>query len=611
MNMAISALRPLAGAECRLAQATPQWAGLAQRVHALAGALGATRAGLTDSATPASWEMHWHAPWAQPVRVQVETGWGAGGGEWLQQAASGLMAVHGRARGGMRPLGLDYLTALASVQTLTGGLACLAGQLRGGAFGNCTLDWRTASLQALGQYLAGATASEDPETLLAGHGPADAHPPFVSAEGRYFELEALDAGPWRCFWREIGVADALAGEGWRPFQLRYARAIAPLPEGLRQALAARPYAEIATVALRAGMALCPVRSHAERCADRGAQALAVDGPWRFALGAEPAPAPAGVSGALPLSGLTVVESCRRIQGPLAGHLLAQLGARVIRIEPPGGDSLRGMPPMAGDCSARFDALNHLKTVVELDLKTSTGRMAARELASQADVFLHNWAPGKAAEFTLDADDLLAVQPGLTHVYAGGWRDDVDGDGLPGTDFVAQAYCGVADQLACADGALPGSLFTALDVLGGALAAQASCAGLVARLRQQRGVAVYSSLAGAAHVLLDAGPHAWRNHGGLFATAAGWLALDCPTPASVAALARWLETPAETLAGLHAPLTARLRQRPATDWLPILAALDVPAMQVTESLSQLPERTDVGDALDAGLYSRVNVPWRFA
>lgn len=611
MNMAISALRPLAGAECRLAGASLQWGGLARRVHALAGALGATRSELAGGASPASWETHWRAPWAEPVCVRVETGWGTGGGEWLQQAASGLMAVHGRARGGLRPLGLDYLSALASVQALSGGLACLAGQLRGGRFSECTLDWRTASLQALGQYLAGATASEEPEALCASHGPAEAHPPFVSAEGRYFELEALDAGPWLRFWRELGVPDALAGEGWRPFQLRYARAIAPLPAGLRQALAARSYADIAACAQRAGMALCPVRSHAERCADRGAQALAVDGPWRFALGAEPAPAPACASGDLPLSGLTVVESCRRIQGPLAGHLLAQLGARVIRIEPPGGDSLRGMPPMAGGCSARFDALNHLKTVVELDLKTPAGRQAARELARQADVFLHNWAPGKAAEFALDADDLLAVQPGLVHVYAGGWRDEVDGEGLPGTDFMAQAYCGVADQLARADGARPGSLFTALDVLGGALAAQAACAGLVARLRQQRGVAVYSSLAGAAHVLLDAGLHSWRRHGGVFATAQGWLALECPTPASVAALARWLDTPADTLPGLQAPLAARLRQHAAADALPVLAALGAPAVQVTESLAHLPARADVGEALGAGMYSRVNVPWRFA
>ena len=50
---------------------------------------------------------------------------------------------------------------------------------------------------------------------------------------------------------------------------------------------------------------------------------------------------------LPLSGLTVVESCRRIQGPLAGHLLALLGAQVIRIEPPGGDPLRGSMLLAG------------------------------------------------------------------------------------------------------------------------------------------------------------------------------------------------------------------------------------------------------------------------
>ena len=121
---------------------------------------------------------------------------------------------------------------------------------------------------------------------------------------------------------------------------------------------------------------------------------------------------------LPLSGLTVIESCRRIQGPLAGHLLALLGAEVIRIEPPGGDPLRGMPPIADDCSARFDALNRFKTIREVDIKSLAGQAEVKEMVQHADVFLHNWAPGKAVLLNLDHEDLAATNPSLIYAYAG-------------------------------------------------------------------------------------------------------------------------------------------------------------------------------------------------
>jgi len=108
------------------------------------------------------------------------------------------------------------------------------------------------------------------------------------------------------------------------------------------------------------------------------------------------------AGELSLSGIVVLESCRRVQGPLAGHLLRMLGATVVRIEPPGGDPLRWVPPMAGDTSARFLALNRGKPAVEIDLRT--GRDEVLDLAAAADVFVHNWAPGKAARWGLEAGD---------------------------------------------------------------------------------------------------------------------------------------------------------------------------------------------------------------
>ena len=148
------------------------------------------------------------------------------------------------------------------------------------------------------------------------------------------------------------------------------------------------------------------------------------------------------------------------------------------VEPPGGDPLRAMPPCVDGCSVRFDALNQFKMVQEVDIKSAQGRQAIYELVSQSDVFLHNWAPGKAAELQLDAQDLHAVRPDLVYAYAGGWgQEQVD---APGTDFTVQAWSGIAHTISQTSDARGGSLFTVLDVLGGVMAALGISAALLRR-----------------------------------------------------------------------------------------------------------------------------------
>ena len=80
----------------------------------------------------------------------------------------------------------------------------------------------------------------------------------------------------------------------------------------------------------------------------------------------------------------MVEAGRRIQGPLAAHVLGLLGARINRVEPAGGDPLRGMPPMVGDCSARFLALNRGKQVVEANLRTAASRRRPFGISTSRD-----------------------------------------------------------------------------------------------------------------------------------------------------------------------------------------------------------------------------------
>ncbi|MBB6584192.1 CoA transferase [Ralstonia solanacearum] len=566
-------------------------------------------------------------PEALPIACDID-GWPDAPGEagrtatdFTVQAACGLMSVHGRASGRAQGLGVSYVSTLAASLALQGVFAAAIGQRRGLPGRRVSISLASAALLAVGQYLAGATAPDMPEAIRPGSTSVSARSPFVSADGVVFELETLDALPWRAFWAEAGVDMEAAGKGWHGFLLRYARAVAPLPAALLDALARLPYARIAEIAGRAGVSICPVRSLRTRASDEAARQMWQQGPWTFTrerCEGDGLPLPPA-TGTLPLSGLTVVESCRRIQGPLAGHLLALLGASVVRIEPPGGDPLRGMPPLAGDVSARFDALNRLKTVREIDIRTAHGRAEIHALVSEADVFLHNWAPGKAAALQLDSADLKRVNPALIYAYAGGWGPGSE-PGLPGTDFVAQAYSGVAHRIASASGTGGGSLFTVLDVLGGAIAAQGVTAALLGRCLQPAGMRVESSLLGAATLLCanelatlfqPDSPSSVAGQGlqGVFPTRHGLLAIDCPDAPTVSALAQAVGL--DGMADVHARLPDVLLARSAQQWLALLTPCGVPSAVVIEDLTDLHGDARLADCLTRDAYTRVNAPWRFA
>jgi crotonobetainyl-CoA:carnitine CoA-transferase CaiB-like acyl-CoA transferase len=216
----------------------------------------------------------------------------------------------------------------------------------------------------------------------------------------------------------------------------------------------------------------------------------------------PQPAPNGRPriGDGPLAGIRVVEAANRIQGPLSGHVLGLLGADVVRLEPPGGDPMRGVPPMAGEVSARFLALNRGKTAVEADLKTRAGRETALRLAAASDVFLQNWAPGRAARFALDAADLAAVRPRLVYAYAGGWAEVLPAPQPMGTDYLVQAHTGVASLLSPPDRPPAPTLMTIIDVLGALISAEGVVAGLLGAARTGTGVRVETALSDAARLL---------------------------------------------------------------------------------------------------------------
>lgn len=508
----MKANRPLTG--CRLTGSLQNPAAdfnaVASSLHYQSNTLGIETDSNENNQTNESFAFEFETPYTTPVIGKV-TRWGdnfkqIAATENIIQAACGLMSVHGRVSGKPQSLGLNYVSTLTASLALQGCVATALGQLRGHSITHSKVTMSSAALLSVGQYLAGATTKESAESLLPGHISHPAAPPFVSSDGVIFELETLSAEPWQKFWSQFGINSSLAGNGWTAFLLRYAKAISPVPDDLIQAISKHTYQHIVEICAKTGMSICRVRTINERAQDENFAYEYLQGPWAFNFGPKVLrnPFPAFDNNSLPLSGFTVIESCRRIQGPLAGHLLALLGAKVIRLEPPGGDPLRGMPPIAEGCSTRFDALNRLKTIQEVDIKSLEGKNKVKELIRHADVFLHNWAPNKATQLGLDYSDFVSINPCLVYAYAGSWslNDEIPGDleSIPGTDFMTQAHSGIAEKISKNTGTNGGSLFTILDVLGGVISAQGITVALLNRYINNVGAKVNSSLMSAATLL---------------------------------------------------------------------------------------------------------------
>ncbi|MGF1724751.1 CoA transferase [Photobacterium nomapromontoriensis] len=428
-------------------------------------------------------------------------------GERDLQALTGLTAVHSRSLEHITPLGIDYVSITAASLALLQLFAGLTARHRGSDTAGASLDLIQAGLLAVGQYLAGATTEKGAENFAVGEADPARCPPFLSRDGIVFELESLSPRLWQRFWEQLGAKGADIGRGWHSFMQRYAKAVAPLPAEMVALLAQRDYVDLVALASEVGVAITPVRTLSERREDADLAYFLTNGPWTIAPADETRSPqrslPALVSPSdLPLAGLQIIESCRRIQGPMAGHILSLLGASVQRLEPLGGDPLRGMPPLAGECSARFDALNGRKDIEEVDIKSVEGRQRIAELATNADVFIHNWAPGKAEVLGLDAKALGSMNPEIIYTYAGGWGAIDDEVGIPGTDFMAQAYSGLADVIASQSGTRGGTLLTVTDIFGGILAAQAVIIALYCRAKGCSGLQVNSSLLGAATLLVE-------------------------------------------------------------------------------------------------------------
>ena len=335
---------------------------------------------------------------------------------------------------------------------------------------------------------------------------------------------------------------------------------------------------------------------------------------------EPTSRPAG-----PLAGIRVVDASTVLAGPYATMILADLGADVVKVEPPEGDATRGWgPPWVGSASdgtrtaAYFLAVNRNKRSIRLDLKTTDGAEVLRRLLAGADVLVENLRPGTLARLGFDDAALQAVSPGLVHLAISGYGTTGPAADRPGYDFVIQAVGGLMSITgdADADGGHPTKVGVAIsDVVTGLYAVIGILAALIERgavgTGRGRGQRVDASLlASTLAVLVNQAQNAFVSgsapgrrgnaHPNIvpyetFATADGEIAVAVGSERQWPRFCEAMELP--ELAGdpqyatngdrvehrdaLRLSLADRFLTRPSADWLARLDAADIPAGPIAD------------------------------
>jgi len=154
---------------------------------------------------------------------------------------------------------------------------------------------------------------------------------------------------------------------------------------------------------------------------------------------------------LPLSGLKVVEFCSVAAGPFCGMLLADMGAEVLKIEPPEGDTLRQWPPITDGFSENFASLNRNKRSMTLNLKDEQDQQLARALVLRADVLIENNRPGVMARLGLGVDSFKTDHPDLVYCSISAFGQEGPRANEGGFDLTIQAAAGVMSVTGEADG----------------------------------------------------------------------------------------------------------------------------------------------------------------
>ena len=358
--------------------------------------------------------------------------------------------------------------------------------------------------------------------------------------------------------------------------------------------------------------------------------VSAEGP---AWGSRPRPAPTAWGGGSAgggvgdlLRGVTVLELASYYAGPLATRLLADYGARVIKVEPLTGDPMRAMSAGLSNAQATMG-----KESISLDLKSATGQRVLHRLIARADALLHNYRPGTAESLGFGVEDTRRINPNLVYTYSAAYGSSGPICTRPAYDPIPASITAVATRQG--GGCLPPSREATLamdadqiaeysrrigltsegvcDVSAAVQAASALCYGLLARERLGTGVVVESTMLGAS-ILANSEVFDRREPVSdrlrceglglsplyrLYPSSAGWLFLSCRDAQS------WDALRATLLAGeaiaecdfetawqreeLNGVLERRFAAEPAGDWEMRCLAAGVACLAVPASRADLP------------------------
>lgn len=317
----------------------------------------------------------------------------------------------------------------------------------------------------------------------------------------------------------------------------------------------------------------------------------------------------------PLNGLTVLDFSQFLSGPFCTLKLADLGARVIKVERPGtGDLCRHLyisdVDIAGDNSL-FHAINRNKESITADLKDEDDRAKLVELIASADVMVQNFRPGVIERQGFGYDDVKAINPRIIYGSISGYGEEGPWMQLPGQDLLAQARSGLLWLSGSAgDPPMPMGLAVA-DMLAGHALCEGILAALVGRGIHGRGARVDTSLLEAmidmqfevlTTYLNDGnrvpqrsavnGAHAYLGAPyGVYETSDGFLAIAM-TPSlqrlaelmQIEGLAGYYDDPKAAMAqrdAIKAIIAASVKQRSTGDWLAILQPADIWCSEVLD------------------------------
>ncbi|MCS7127585.1 MAG: CoA transferase [Thaumarchaeota archaeon] len=195
----------------------------------------------------------------------------------------------------------------------------------------------------------------------------------------------------------------------------------------------------------------------------------------------------------PLKDVKVLDLSRVMAGPFCTMVLADLGAEVIKVEPPEGDDSRRFTPIVDGESAYFASVNRNKKSVVVDLKRPSGQEVVRRLARRSDVVIENFRPGVAKRLGVSYEDLSSLNPSLIYCSITGFGQTGIYSQKPGYDLIALAMSGMMDLTGEPEGEPVKFAVPIADIAAGTFAAISILAALIERSRTGRGAYIDVSM----------------------------------------------------------------------------------------------------------------------